>query len=256
MTKFGLVLSGGGARGAAHVGVLKAFDEYGVSPTYISGTSVGAIVGALYAGGVHWSEIFNFFKDTSVFHAKRFAFNKPGFIDTEKFYDDLKAYFPRDNFDALEKPMFVTATNVLTGSSKVFSKGQLIKPIIGSASFPGLFTPTEINGSYYIDGGVLNNFPVEPLKKHCDNIIGVFINSLSKISIKDLTHSYTVVDRALKIRAASESIMKFPECDLVISPKDLADYAIFGMNNADAIFELGYAAAVKILEENKSFFRI
>ncbi len=254
MKNLGLVLSGGGARGAAHIGVFKAFEEYNISPTHISGTSVGAIVGALYAGGVHWSEILNFLKNTSVFHTKRFAFNKPGFIDTEKFYDDLKAYFPRDNFDVLEKHLFITATNVLTGSLKVFSKGQLIKPVIASASFPGIFTPTAINGSYYIDGGILNNFPVEPLKKHCDKIIGVFINSLKKVSIKDLKHSYSVADRALKIRLASESITKFPECDVVISPKDLSDYAIFGMTKIDDIFELGYSTTIKVLKENENFF--
>ena len=249
MTKIGLVLSGGGARGAAHIGALKAFEEHGITITHVSGTSIGAIVGALYAGGVHWSEIFSFFKETSIFHAKRFAFNKPGFIDTEKFYDDLQVFFPRDNFDVLEKPLFITATNVITGDLKIFSKGQLIKPIIASAAFPGVFTPTELNSAYYIDGGVLNNFPVEPLKKHCDKIIGVFINSLKKVSIKDLKYSYSVADRALKIATAAESKLKFPECDLIISPKDLGDYAIFGMSNADAIFELGYSAAVKMLQE-------
>ncbi|MGB3345140.1 MAG: patatin-like phospholipase family protein [Aequorivita sp.] len=248
----GLVLSGGGARGAAHIGVLKAFEEYGISPTHIAGTSVGAIVGALYAKGIHWSEILNFLKETSIFHAKRLAFNKPGFLDTEKFYDDLKVYFPIDNFNALEKPLFITATNVLTGSLKVFSKGPLIKPIIASASFPGVFTPTEIDGSYYIDGGILNNFPVEPLKKPCDIIIGVFINSLKKMDIQDLKYSYTVADRALKIRAVSESIIKFADCDLVIVPKDVSNYAIFGMNNIDSIFNLGYTAAVKSLAENGS----
>ncbi|HLW32732.1 MAG TPA: patatin-like phospholipase family protein [Aequorivita sp.] len=255
MMKIGLVLSGGGARGAAHIGVLKAFEERDVSPTHISGTSVGAIVGALYANGVHWSEILNFLKTTSVFHTKRFAFNKPGFLDTEKFYDDLKVYFPRDNFDSLNKTLFITATNILTGNLKIFSKGQLIKPVIASASFPGVFTPTEINGSYYIDGGILNNFPVEPLKQHCDKIIGVYINSLKKISIKDLNHSYNVADRALKIRAASDSLKKFPECDLIISPDDLGDYAIFGMSNLDAIFELGYSATIKVLNENEGFFK-
>lgn len=252
MTNIGLALSGGGARGAAHIGALKAFEEYGISPTHISGTSVGAIVGSLYAAGVPWNEILNFFKETSIFHTKRFAFNKPGFLDTEKFYDDLKVYFPRDNFDVLKKPLFISATNVLTGNLKVFNKGQLIKPIIASASFPGVFTPTEINGSYYIDGGILNNFPVEPLKKHCEKIIGVFVNPLKKIKIKDLKHSYTVLDRALRVRSASESISKFPECDLVISPKDLADYAIFGMNSIDAIFDIGYSETIKTLAENEN----
>ncbi|MCG2431009.1 patatin-like phospholipase family protein [Aequorivita xiaoshiensis] len=255
MDNIGLVLSGGGARGAAHIGALKAFEEYGIFPTHISGTSIGAIVGALYAADVHWTEILKFFKNTSIFHTKRFAFNKPGFLDTEKFYDDLNVYLPRDNFDSLQKPLYITATNVLNGKLKIFSKGQLIKPVIASASFPGVFTPTEINGSYYIDGGILNNFPVEPLKKHCDKIIGVYINSLKKISIKDLKYSYSVADRALKIRAAYDSIKKFPECDLIISPEEIGEFAVFGMSNTDIIFELGYNATIKALEENKNLFK-
>lgn len=255
MDNIGLVLSGGGARGAAHIGALKAFEEYGIFPTHISGTSIGAIVGALYAADVHWTEILKFFKTTSIFHTKRFAFNKPGFLDTEKFYDDLNVYLPRDNFDSLQKPLYITATNVLNGKLKIFSKGQLIKPVIASASFPGVFTPTEINGSYYIDGGILNNFPVEPIKKHCDKIIGVYINSLKKISIKDLKYSYSVADRALKIRAAYDSIKKFPECDLIISPEEIGEFAVFGMSNTDIIFELGYNATIKALEENKNLFK-
>ncbi len=199
---------------------------------------------------MHWTEMLIFFKETSVFHAKRFAFNKPGFLDTEKFYDDLKTYFPIDNFNALEKPLFITATNVLNGSLKIFSKGELIKPIIASASFPGVFTPTEIEDSYYIDGGILNNFPVEPLLETCDKIIGVFINSLRVITIDELKYSYSVVDRALKIRAITESMRKFSDCDFVISPTELGDYNVFAMNNVDAIFNLGYSAAVKSLEEN------
>ncbi len=246
----GLVLSGGGVRGAAHIGAIKAFEEYGISPTHIAGTSAGAIVGALYAAGISWPEILHFFKTTTIFSASRFAFNKPGFIDTEKFYDDFKAYFPKDNFNALKKTLFVTATNITDGTLKIFSKGQLIKPVISSASFPGVFTPTEINGTYYIDGGVLNNFPVEPLKKHCDKIIGVYVNPLEKIDIKDLKYSFTVLERAYKIKAATASIIKFPDCDLVIYPEELANYTTFGMNNIDAIFNLGYTTTIKMLEEN------
>lgn len=256
MTKIGLTLSGGGVRGAAHIGVLKALEEYNISPTHVSGTSAGAIVGSLYAGGVHWSEILNFFKSTSLFTTKRFAFNKPGFLDTDKFYDDLKAFFPRDNFDVLEKSLFITATDVIEGTSKIFSKGQLIKPVIASASFPGVFTPTEINGAYYVDGGILNNFPVDPLKRRCDKIIGVCVNQMNTIKIKDLKYSYTVADRALKIRSASDSIIKFPLCDIVIAPKEVGNYGVFGMNNTEAIFELGYAAAIEVLENNEETVRL
>lgn len=255
MVNLGLVLSGGGARGAAHIGALKAFEEFGIAPTHISGTSIGAIIGALYAADMHWADIFNFFRSTSIFHAKRFAFNKPGFLDTEKFYDDLKAFLPDDNFQALKKPLFITATNVLTGELKFFSEGELIRPVIASASFPGVFTPTEIDGSHYIDGGILNNFPVEPLKIHCEKIIGVYINALKKVTIKDLKYSYTVADRALKIRAEADSISKFPDCNLVISPENLGEYGVFGMSNTDLIFEMGYTTAVKALETHAKVFK-
>ncbi|WP_111707692.1 patatin-like phospholipase family protein [Lutibacter citreus] len=248
----GLVLSGGGARGAAHIGAIKALEEFNIFPTHISGTSSGAIVGALYAAGVSWSEMLSFFKTISIFQTNRYAYNKPGFINSDNFYDDLKKYLPKDNFQDLKKTLFITAANVIDGTLKIFSEGQLIKPIIASASFPGVFTPTEINGEYYIDGGTLNNFPVEPLKNNCDKIIGIYVNPLKKINIKDLKHSYSVVQRAYKIKVASESMLKFLDCDLVIYPEELVKYGTFDMNNIDAIFDLGYTTTKKILQENKN----
>ncbi|WP_418638676.1 patatin-like phospholipase family protein [Winogradskyella sp.] len=250
----GLVLSGGGARGAAHIGVIKALEEHGIFPTHISGVSAGAIVGALYAAGVSWSEILTFFKTIPLFHTKRFARNKPGFLNSENFYDDLKTYFPKDNFEDLKKPLYIPAANIVDGTSKIFSKGQLIKPIIASASFPGVFTPTEINGKYYVDGGTLNNFPVEPLKKECDIIIGVYVNPLKAVTIKDLKHSFSVVERAYKIKVAAESMNKFPDCDLVICPQELVSFGTFGMSNVDAIFNLGYTSTLAALKENKMLF--
>lgn len=247
----GLVLSGGGARGAAHIGVIKALEEEGISPTHISGSSAGAIVGGLYAAGVSWSEILRFFKTITIFSAYRYARNKPGFINSVNFYDDLKTFFPRDNFDALKKPLFVTAANIVEGTSKIFSEGELIKPIIASASFPGVFTPTEINGDYYVDGGTLNNFPTEPLKLICDKIIGVNVSPLKKVTIRDLKHTYSIVERAYKIKLAAESINKFKDCDIVINPQELVKFSTFNMNNIDSIFSLGYSNAKVILEKSK-----
>ncbi|MGR7813777.1 patatin-like phospholipase family protein [Lacinutrix undariae] len=250
----GLVLSGGGARGAAHIGVIKALEEHNITPTHISGTSSGAIIGALYAAGVDWVEMLHFFKNVSIFQTSRYARNKPGFINSDKFYNDLKAYLPIDNFEALQKPLFITAANVIDGSLKIFNQGELIKPIIASASFPGVFTPTEIDGQFYIDGGTINNFPVEPLQKDCDRIIGVYVNSLKKISIKDLKHSYSVVERAYKIKIASEAMLKFQHCDMVISPEDILNYGTFDMTKIDAIFNLGYTTTLKLLETDQQLF--
>jgi NTE family protein len=248
--KIGLVLSGGGARGAAHIGAIRAIDEHGITISHVSGTSSGAIVGALYANDVPWKEMLNFFKTIPIFHTNRYAFNKPGFIDSENFYDDLKVYFPEDDFSVLKKTLYITATDIINGTLKIFNKGQLIKPIIASASFPGVFTPTKVNASYYVDGGTLNNFPVEPLISNCDKIIGIYVNPLEKMSVQDLKHAYTVVERAYKIKVASESLSKFSSCNLVIYPEALINYGIFDMKNIDAIYQLGYSTTKKLLENH------
>jgi len=249
MMNIGLVLSGGGIRGVAHIGVIKALEEYNLFPNYISGTSAGAIVGALYAGGISWSEILDFFKVIPIFHAQRFARRKPGFLDTEKFYGEFKKFFPQDNFKALPKSLFITATDIIKGKLVIFEEGQLIKPVLASATFPGVFSPIYINGSYYIDGGVLNNFPVEPLKSTCDKIIGSYVNALKPVEIQDLKHSYNVLDRAYKIKSAAESLAKFADCEFVISPNELCKFATFDMRNIDSIFEIGYNSAIQNLKE-------
>ncbi|MGO4918763.1 patatin-like phospholipase family protein [Maribacter spongiicola] len=249
MIHTGLVLSGGGIRGIAHIGVIKALEEYGIYPTHISGTSAGAIVGALYAGGVKWKEILEFFKIIPIFHANKYAFNKPGFLDTEKYFDEFKKFFPDDTFESLPKALFITATDIIKGELKIFDKGELIKPILASATFPGVFSPVDINGSFYVDGGVLNNFPIEPLKPSCDKIIGSYVNALKAIKINDLKHSYNVLDRAYKIKSASESIAKFSDCEFVISPEELSEYATFDMRSIDAIFDIGYNSTIDALQK-------
>ena len=194
----------------------------------------------------------HFFKTIPIFRTNKFTFKKPGFIDTEKLAEEFKCYFPEDNFKSLKKTLFISATNIETGKLNVFSSGELIKPILASASFPGVFTPVKIKNSYYIDGGVLNNFPTEPLKDSCKTIIGVYVNHLKPIKVKDIKHSYSVLERAYKIMSASESISKFSDCDLVISPEELMLYGTFNMKNLDAIFNLGYNTTKEKLE-NKVF---
>jgi len=248
----GLVLSGGGARGVAHIGVLKALEEKGVKITHISGTSAGAIVGAMYAAGNSWQDIFKFFKEVSVFNYRRYAINKPGFIDTLKFYKDFEGFFKEDDFASLEKKLFVTATDLIEGNSIIFSEGELIKPVLASASFPGVFTPIPYKKGLYVDGGILDNFPVDPLIPLCNRIIGVFVNPLETIKAEELSYSYKVLNRSLQISLANQSLYKFKECDFVISPSGLTKYGIFDLKTLDSIFEIGYNAAVEALETNKN----
>ena len=126
----GLVLSGGGFKGIAHIGVIKALDEVGFEITHIAGTSAGAIIGALYAGGLDWKQILEFIKKVNIFSINNYAVGKPGFVDTEKFCSKFAEFFPADNFESLKIPLFITATNILDGSLKVFTEGELIRPIL------------------------------------------------------------------------------------------------------------------------------
>lgn len=248
--KIGLVLSGGGVRGVAHIGAIKAMEEHGIFPTHVAGTSAGAIVGALYANGTGWEEILDFFKSVQIFSINKFARNKPGFIDTEKLYDSFKAKFTNDDFSTLLKPLSITATNLLDGTLRVFDTGELIKPILASAAFPGVFTPVQIGDDYFIDGGTLNNFPVDLLSGRCDKIVGIYVNPFEVLKFNDLKHSFNILDRAYKIKTAHDSILKFNDCDLVVCPNDLKKFNAFSTKDIDVVFQLGYEAAIKELSED------
>lgn len=246
----GLALSGGGMRGVAHLGVIKALEERQITPTHIAGSSAGAIVGALYAYGYDWKEILDFFKSVQLLNITKYALGKPGIIDAEKFYPEFKNYIKKDNFNALEKVLYITATDILKGKLKIFKSGELIRPLLASAAFPGVFAPVKIDDTYYIDGGALNNFPVEQLESECDIIIGVYVNGYDDISIEKLKHSYNVVERAFKLKSVQEDHQKFKECDIIISPKELDNYATFDNNYLDEIFDIGYNAASAILDQD------
>ncbi|OIQ18760.1 patatin-like phospholipase family protein [Lacinutrix sp. MedPE-SW] len=250
----GLVLSGGGSRGIAHIGVLRALEEYNIKISHISGTSCGAIVGSLYAAGHSWEDIFHFFKSVPLFSYKKYAINKPGFIDTSKFYKELLPYFSHDNFNALQLKLFITATNLVTAKAETFSSGALINTILASSAVPGIFSPVIIDNNPYTDGGILNNFPVEPILNSCSKIIGVYVNPIEDIDAKQLKHSYQVLNRAYQIGFLNQSVSKFDACDFVIYPKKLNKYGLFNLKNMETILKIGYEEAIKIIEENKSTF--
>ncbi|MDX1315222.1 MAG: patatin-like phospholipase family protein [Eudoraea sp.] len=247
----GLVLSGGGARGIAHLGALQVFREWELVPEIIAGTSAGALIGALHATGMEPEDIFDFIRRTEIFSFKKYARSKPGFVDTEKFYDRFLECFPSDNFSALKIPVLVTATNLLSGAPVVFKEGEVIRPILASAAFPGVFTPVRIGDDYFIDGGVLNNFPVDLISGKCKKVIGVYVNPFERKGYKDFKHSLSILERAYQIRASRDSLSKFEDCTLVISPQGLKRFGTFDLNNLETIYQLGYESALRTLDANR-----
>ncbi len=204
--KVGLVLSGGGAKGMAHIGALKVIEEAGVKIDYIGGTSMGAIVGALYASGYSASELDSLFRNTDLASLiqDNFPRGAKSFYekeDSERYaltlpFNDFKVTFPKglsggqniynelvgllyhvrnvQDFKKLPIPFFCIATDIETGSEVVLERGYLPEAIAASGSLPSLFEPIEVDGRILIDGGVLNNYPVEELKaRGAEIIIGV-----------------------------------------------------------------------------------
>jgi NTE family protein len=241
--ELGMVLSGGGARGLAHVGVLQALGEEGIAPQVLAGTSAGAIVAALYAAGYSAAEMLEFFVRKNPFRLSKLALAKPGIFDTEKVVADFLEYFPEDSFESLRIPIFLTATDLVEARGEIFEAGRLIPAILASASTPLVFAPTEIDGHWYSDGGIVDNFPIDPLIGHCDAILGVYVSPLRRVELEDLNSSLAVSQRAFEIGMYNVAKRKFHQCDLLLCPDELVGYGTFDTKHFEEIQRIGYDAA-------------
>jgi NTE family protein len=245
----GLVLSGGGARGIAHIGVIQALRERGFAPEMIAGSSSGAIVGALAAAGHSTDTMLDFFETRSPFRLQMVAMRKAGIIDMEKLVDSFREYFPANAFEALDTRLFLTATDIANARPTIFESGPLIPAILASCAMPMVFTPTEIDGRWYVDGGVINNFPVEPLRGRCDVLIGHYVSPLHVVRNSDIDGALAISQRALDVAMYFRSKMKFHECDVMFCPPELSRFGVFDTKNHREIFEIGYRAATERIHE-------
>lgn len=251
--KIGIVLSGGGVRGIAHLGVLKALEEFGIQPSVISGTSAGAIAGAFYAHGYSIDEIVTIIKKGHFFNLSRTIRKKQGIFSMKGFEKIYQEYFPNDSFAALNVPLFIAATDILAGEIKYFSEGNLSQAIMASSCIPMVFEPVHYQGRSFIDGGVLDNFPIEPLRNQCEIIIGISVNSVQK-EIREL-HMNTIVDRTVHLLLRNTLQDKIQYCDLFIEPPNMSQFHMFGLRKIDAIFQYGYQHGLSLEKQIKALLR-
>jgi len=248
--KVGIVLSGGGIRGIAHLGVLKALMNTGITFSHISGTSAGAIAGAFYAAGIDPEEGLNIFMKTRLLRFVRPALGSLGLINIENTRQILKDYFPHDKIEDLKIPLTICATNFSEGNLAYFNKGPLIRAILASSCIPGIFKPIMIDNQMFVDGGILNNFPVEPLLNHCDYIIGSSCNHLKPVD--KITRISHLVQRAgiMSINQDMEQKVKF--CNLLIEPKGMGGISTFDMKKAETIYWLAHEETLKTIQKSET----
>lgn len=278
--KIGVVLSGGGAKGLAHIGILKAIDSAGLQVDYVTGTSMGAIVGSLYAMGysgdsilqiahhMDWNQLLSNKSSLNAFIMEekneygRYAFELPmqngrfsiptGVLEAEELwlkFDEL--YHPvhgvRD-FNQLKRPFKCIATDLATGEAVVLDKGDLISAVRSSMAIPSVFTAVTINKKKLVDGGVVRNFPASDLRKMgADIVIGSNVSS-GLLSAEKITSPVQILTQIAFYKEAESSKQEVALCDYYINhPVD--KYSAASFNSSDSIIAIG-------LESGKSLYPV
>jgi NTE family protein len=242
--KLGIALGGGGARGFAHLGVLKALEEKDIVPDIIAGTSAGAIVGALIADGKTPDEIYGLLKDRGFFNFSRISIPKNGMLKLDGLKKELEKHISVDDISELEIPLIVAATNMNTGKVDFFDKGPIGDIVLASSSIPVLFSPVEIDGNLYNDGGVMMNVPVEALKDKCKHIIAVNVSPVRET--KKLNNLINMSIRTFQLSINSNVRDCTEDCDIMIEPEGLEDFDILNVKHAKKMFDLGYEYTRKL----------
>lgn len=236
--KIGLALSGGGARGVAHIGVIKALEETGLKFSCVSGTSAGSIVGALYAYGYKPDEILRIIQQVSIFKSVRMAWNWSGLLTMDGMRDLLLKYMPENSFGKLQIPLTVAATEIRLGQVHYFSEGELIPAVMASCSIPAMFSPFNYKGGLFVDGGVFENLPARAISDKCDFLIGSHCNHIP--SEFDPKNVKSVIERTLLMAINANTEISKSLCDTLIEPPGLGKYGSFEIAKSQEIFDFAY----------------
>ncbi len=286
LPKIGLVLSGGGAKGSAHVGTIRFLESKGIKPDFITGTSVGAMIGSLYAMGYTVDELEEIIKTTDwdylvndIIKRENLLIgqgnkNKNSLITLplEGFKPSLSSglytgqnvltflevlerkYNRKINFDSLPIPFRCVATNIVTGEEKDFNSGYLPKCVRASMSIPSVLEPVEIDDKLYVDGGIVNNFPTDVVKKMgADIIIGVDVGS-SLYKKEEINSIMNILDQTSSLYNAKITAENKKLCDIYIRP-NISGVSALDFSDTEIMIQRGYEAAQSKESQIDSVFR-
>ncbi|MCE5174662.1 MAG: patatin-like phospholipase family protein [Bacteroidales bacterium] len=245
----GIALSGGGIKCLCHVGVLKAMEEEGLKPDVISGVSAGAVVGALYADGYSPDSILSIFKNIKYSDFFRLEMPDGGLFTLTGFKEFLDTILRAKTFEELKIPLRVVVTDIDAGKSVVFDRGPLVDALVATCSVPVLFSPYNIDGVNYVDGGVLQNLPASVIRTECKYLIGVSLGPLKADPYEKSIANVAL--RSYKFIFRSNANYDKGLCDMVIEPSAISKYNGGDVNRAHEIFNIGYQEAKKMLQLDK-----
>ncbi|MDZ7821793.1 MAG: patatin-like phospholipase family protein [Candidatus Marinimicrobia bacterium] len=232
--KIGLALGGGAVLGAAHIGVLKAIEEFGITVDYIAGTSIGAFVSAFYANGKHWDEIESYTEDLDWLDLSGISFSHLGLLSNKKMGKLITEKIGDIDLEDSEIPVAMITADIASGEKVVLKKGNIARAVMASTCIPGVFAPVEIDGRLLVDGGMVESVPISPLKEMgADFIIAVDLNSESSSTPENLVE---VLLRSFHIMSETATKFQLMDADIIIAP-DLSEFNVVDIDQSPALLK-------------------
>ena len=243
--KVNLVLSGGAGRGIAHIGVIKALEEMGFEIKALSGVSAGALVSVFYAYGYTPEEMLKVVKKTRWLSLFRPKIPRSGLFSLKRAERYLQSLIDTHRIEDLPKRVHICVTDFLKGRPLYYHKGELVPILLGSCALPGIFEPVKYEDKVFIDGGIMNNLPVEPLERSKGLKVGVDVNPMEET--KRAGSIVNILLRSLFLAVRSNVDKRKDLCDVVIVP-DILEFTPLDVMKADDLYRLGYEKTLKVME--------
>lgn len=216
--KLGIALGGGFARGIAHIGVLKVLEDANIPISYVAGTSVGALIGAIYCSGVSAAEMEKIACRVRFRDFARWTISRMGFASNQRMIGFLNSVLKVKIFEELRIPLAVTATDFASGNGAVFNSGPLVDPVRASCAYPGMFLPVNVNGQLCVDGMLAHPVPTQPLRDaECTHILAVHLKGRWGTAAGP-RHLFDVIGQCFAIAQDKNGGLWRPWADLVIEP--------------------------------------
>lgn len=246
--RLGVALSGGGARGFAHVGALKALEEAGMKPDVIAGVSAGAVAAVMYAAGVPLDEMLSLFTSTKFTDfARPSLIHGDGMFSLMRFKQFIEEATGIDRLENLRIPTYVGVTDLDHGEPAEFHEGPLGERVVASCSISIVFSPVEIDGIHYVDGGVLRNLPAWIIREKCETLIGINVSPLRTFEYRK---SFLDIGmRTYNLMAKANQQQDMDICDHVIITPELIHYQVFNLKDIHKAYLSGYAAAHRAIRQ-------
>jgi NTE family protein len=238
----GIALGGGFARGLAHIGVLKVFEEEKIPISFIAGTSVGSVIGAAYCSGITAKELEEVAALVRFKHFARWTISRYGIASNDRMITFLQKVLKVRTFEELKIPLAVTATDFVSGDGVVFTSGPLIDPVRASCAYPGMFLPVNIGGRLLVDGMLAHAVPTVPVREMgAGRVLGVYL-SAHWVNLKGPRHVFDVVGQCFSIAQQKMCGIWQAAADLVLTP-DVRGFSYDGFERAPELIRAGETVA-------------